>query len=81
MRIDFCKESNLDCYFNASSRDLSPEEERKEKIADFAKRICMTDAGQKAFDVEMQCLGAGEIDVNEFEFDILSGNKNNSPDN
>ena len=78
---DFCKENNLSCYFSASSKDLSPEEERKEKIADFAKRICMTDAGQKAFDVEINCLRAGEIDVNKIEFDIVSGNKNNSPDN
>ena len=78
---NFCKENNLDCYFRASSRDLSPEEERKEKIADFAKRIRMTDAGQKAFDVEMRCLGAGKIDENGIEFDILSGNKNNSPNN
>ena len=78
---DFCKENNLDYYFSASSRDLSPEEERKEKIADFAKRICMTDAAQKAFDLEIHCLTAGEIDENGIEFDILSGNKNNSPDN
>lgn len=78
---DFCKENNLDYYFSASSRDLSPEEERKEKIADFAKRICMTDAGQKAFDVEIHCLGVGEIDEHGIEFDILSGNKNNSSDN
>ena len=78
---NFCKENNLDCYFSASSRDLSPEEERKEKIADFAKRIRMTDAGQKAFDVEIQCLAAGEIDKNGIDFDILSGNENNSPNN
>lgn len=78
---DFCKENNLDCYFHASSRDLAPEEERKEKIADFAKRICMTDDNKKAFDVEIHCLGAGEIDENGIEFDILSGNKNNSPNN
>ena len=78
---DFCKENNLDYYFSASSRDLSPEEERKEKIADFAKRICMTDSAQKAFDLEIHCLAAGEIDEHGIEFDILSGNKNNSSDN
>ena len=78
---NFCKENNLNCYFSASSRDSSPEEERKEKIADFAKRICMTDASKKAFDVEIHCLAAGEIDKHGIEFDILSGNENNSPNN
>jgi hypothetical protein len=31
--------------------------------------------------LEIHCLAAGEIDENGIEFDILSGNKNNSPDN
>ena len=36
---DFCKENNLNCYFNASSRDLSSKEERKEKVIAMLSRV------------------------------------------
>ena len=56
---DFCQANGQDCYFHASSRDLTKEDELKEEIADFAHRICMSPENKKIFNNEMAGLQIG----------------------
>lgn len=59
---DFCEKNNLDSYFHASSRELSKEDELKEQIEDFAKRICMSPENKKIFNAEIEGLWVGHIE-------------------
>lgn len=67
--LDFCKEHDLDTFFHPQGENLTNEEELKQKIDDFAKRIAMSTEAQNAFHQEMESLWIGRIEDTGLEND------------